>query len=189
MQRFILTTILGLALAAPAAAQDAAEATEGTVIAVVQAESGEDAAHRLELAERYVELAQGDSLAEMAQTFIDEMMAADTQSPAEHREWFRVNVPREMVSLMTGIIEGLVPIYAERLTVEELTALIAFYETPLGQSIARKEVQIGMDQGMAVEAAVMQFQVELLRKFCTEFDCSEPAASGPRPDKQGVQRN
>ena len=190
MKRFILTTILGLALTTTAAAQEPEVVmTEEPLLLVVEAEPDEDAARRLELAEQYVQLSQGDSLAEMAQTFIDEMMAADTQSPAEHREWFRVNVPREMVSLMTGIIEGLVPIYAERLTVEELTALIAFYETPLGQSIARKEVQIGMDQGMAVEAAVMQFQVELLRKFCTEFDCSEPAASGPRPDKQGVQRN
>jgi len=189
MKRLILTTILGLALTTTAAAQEAQGETTDEPRLTVQVAPDDDSARRLELAERYVELAQGDSLAEMAQTFIDEMMAADTQSPAEHREWFRVNVPREMVSLMTGIIDGLVPIYAERLTVEELTALIAFYETPLGQSIARKEVQIGMDQGMAVEAAVMQFQVELLRKFCTEFDCSEPAASGPRPDKQGVQRN
>ena len=189
MQRFILTTILGLALAAPAAAQDAAEATEGTVIAVVQAESGEDAAHRLELAERYLELAQGDSLAELAQTYIDEMLAADTQSPAEHREWFRINLPREMTSLMTNLVDGLVPVYADRFTAEELAALVAFHETPLGRSIAQKQVEIGMDQALAMEVAVLQFQADLMRKFCTEFDCSEPAASGPRPDKQGVQRN
>ncbi|MFT4955351.1 MAG: hypothetical protein ACI8U3_001739 [Brevundimonas sp.] len=190
MKRLILTTILGLALTTTAAAQEPeVEMTEEPLILVVPAAPDDDAARRLELAERYVELSQGDSLADMAQTYIDELLAADTQSEAAHREWFRVNLPREMTNLMTAIMDGLVPVFAERLTVEELTALVDFYETPLGRSIAQKQVEIGMDQGMAMEAAVLQFQLDLMRKFCTEFDCSEAAASGPRPDKQGVQRN
>ncbi|MFN3816214.1 DUF2059 domain-containing protein [Brevundimonas sp.] len=181
--RFILTIILGLALTTTAAAQEA----DAPQTMVIPAE--DDAVVRRELAERYVELAQGDSLAEMAQAFVDGLIDADTQSLPEHREWFRTNVPREMANLMILVMDGLIPIYAERLTAEELMALITFYETPLGQSIARKEMQIGMDQSMAVEVAVMQFQVDLMRKFCTAFDCTEPAASGPRPDKRGVQRN
>lgn len=187
--RFILITILGLALTTTAAAQEpGAETTEEPLLLVVQA-APDDEARRLELAERFVELSQGDSLADLAQTYIDQLLAADTQSEAEHREWFRVNLPREMTNLMTGIMDSLVPVFAERLTVEELTALVEFYETPLGRSIAQKQVEIGMDQGAAMEAAVLQFQVDLMRKFCTEFDCSEPTASGPRPDKQGVRRN
>ena len=190
MTRFILITILGLALTTTAAAQEPEVViTEEPLLLVVEAEPDEDAARRLELAEQYVQLSQGDSLADMAQTYIDELLAADTQSPAEHREWFRVNLPREMTGLMTGIMDSLVPVYADRLTVEELTALVEFYETPLGRSISQKQVEIGMDQGVAMETAILQFQVDLMRKFCTAFDCSEPAASGPRPDKQGVQRN
>jgi uncharacterized protein len=190
VMRFILITILGLALTTTAAAQESgAEATEEPLLLVVQAAPDDEAARRLELAERFVELSQGESLADLAQTYIDQLLAADTQSEAEHREWFRVNLPREMTNLMTGIMDSLVPVFAERLTVEELTALVEFYETPLGRSIAQKQVEIGMDQGAAMEAAVLQFQVDLMRKFCTEFDCSEPTASGPRPDKQGVRRN
>ena len=185
MKRLILTTILGLALTTTAYAQ---EAPEESLVTAVPAQD-DDAARRLELAERYVELSQGDSLADMARTYIDEMLAAETQFEAAHREWFRVNLPREMTSLMTGIMDSLVPVYADRLTVEELTALVEFYETPLGRSISQKQVEIGMDQGVAMETAILQFQVDLMRKFCTAFDCSEPAASGPRPDKQGVQRN
>lgn len=184
MKRLILTTILGLALTTTAYAQ---EAPEQALLTAVPA--ADEATVRRELAERYLELAQGDSLADLAQAYIDQLLAADTQSPAEHREWFRVNLPREMTNLMATLIDGMVPAYADRFTVEELTALVAFHETPLGRSIAQKQVEVGMDQGLAMEAAVLRFEADLMRKFCTAFDCSEPTASGPRPDKQGVRRN
>ena len=187
MKRLMLATavclaITGTATARQAESQEAPPQTEsGTqepsaslddMLAAAPAE--DEAVVRLRLAERYAELSQGDSIAELSRNFVDQMLAQETQATDEQRAWFRDNLPREMASLASSLMERLAPIFAERLTIEELEALIAFYETPMGQSIVRKQVQIGMEQGVAMEMAILQFQIEMMQKFCTAFDCGAP---------------
>ena len=75
---------------------------------------------------------------------------------------------------------------AARFTEAELNALIAFYDGPMGQDIARKQMELGGSLGEAMQTFQVSFLTELMTKFCGEFDCEgqevkgAPSAKAPR---------
>ncbi|WP_312146857.1 DUF2059 domain-containing protein [Brevundimonas sp.] len=76
--------------------------------------------------------------------------------------------------------------YAELFTEAELTAMIAFYETPLGQNVARKQLEVSVELEPAMLKFQEDFMTEIMTKFCGQFDCEdevakEPSATKPNP--------
>ena len=154
MIRRLILILLTLALfAAPATAQDA------------------DAARREQLAERLIEVSQGDNLTKSIATQVQARLAEMEDAEPEHRAWMRANMPRLLQRMADQMLPRLADLYAATFSLEELEAQIAFYETPHGRSIANKGVALGMAQGQIIQEAGQAFVVDLMTKFCAEFEC------------------
>jgi hypothetical protein len=128
-------------------------------------------AERTVLAERYIRLSMGDDLRPMVESVIEEQLAASGDLTPEQRSWFRANVPVFFDAFMNRLIDLLAPRYAASMTEEELAAGIAFYSSPLGRSLARKQValQIGMEEDVYEAAESMSAEIDA--KYCAAFDC------------------
>ncbi|HEV7228914.1 DUF2059 domain-containing protein [Brevundimonas sp.] len=133
-----------------------------------------DLADRTALAERYIRLSMGDDLRPMIEGVIEEQLAADDGMTPEQRAWYRANVPVFFDAFMNRLIDLLAPRYAASMTDEELNAGIAFYSSPLGRSLARKQValQVDMDEHFYEAAETMSAEIEA--KYCAAFACDAP---------------
>lgn len=160
MIRRLILIVLTLALfGAPAAAQEA------------------DAARREQLAQRLIEVSQGDSLAKAIESQVQARLGELEGAEPEHLAWMRANMPRLLQRMAEQMLPRLADLYARTYTVEELQAQIALYEGPHGRSIANKGVALGMAQGEIIEEAGQAFVVDLMTKFCAEFACGTAETS------------
>lgn len=150
----VLTAALLLS-AAPAVAQDAG------------------LARRHALAERYVELVQTDSLGKIVSGVMEEALASEGDMPDDMRAFMREQLPIYLLRMVEQMMTDMTPIYARTYTEEELRALIAFYDTPLGQSIARKDIELGVETNEIMERALLQMMTEFQTKFCAAFECPD----------------
>lgn len=190
MRRLILAAAACLVMTGAAAAQEdeSLEAQRGPAEAPVSlddmlaaAPAEDEAVMRRRLAERYVELSEGEGFAELMDTISEGIMALLPDMPADEQAWFRRNLPLEMTAFGEMLIAQMIPLVAELMTIEEMEALIAFYETPLGRSIATKQMQMGAQMGVMMEFAQIEFQMQFLQKYCEAFDCTGRGADVARP--------
>ncbi|MFW2342632.1 DUF2059 domain-containing protein [Brevundimonas sp.] len=149
-----LAVCLGLFMAAPALAQDEA----GLV-------------RRTEMAERYMRLSIGDDLRPIVESMVEETLAIQPDLTPEQRAWFQTNIPVFYDDFMESLIADIAPRYAAVLTEEELAAGIAFYGSPIGRSLARKQTMLQMDIETDIYGAIMAMQAEIDTKYCATFDC------------------
>jgi hypothetical protein len=156
-----LIVVLALALTAFLASPEIASAQD------------RDLLRRTELAERYIRLSFGDDLRPMIEAVIEEQLAADGSMTPEERTWYRNNMPIFFDQFMTELIDLMAPRYAAIMTDEELNAGIDFFGSPLGRSLARKEVslQVGMEE--EVYAAAEAMVVDMETKYCAAFTCPD----------------
>lgn len=140
------------------------------VAPVASAQDSAAQARSLALAERYLELSVGSGLSELMEQQFTEAFAK-SEAPAEERDW----MTRQMTLTMTNVLnltladlrDDVVGLYTD----EELTALIAFYDSDMGRSIANKnmELSIAMQEAMVphLTTAITRFG----EKYCAEFGC------------------
>jgi hypothetical protein len=162
--RFVVmaTVVLAMGLAVPAAAQDRATA------------------HRLELAQRLVELSNGDSFEKLVEQQIQAQMAELGDAPSPEADWMQANVPQMAMQMIHRMMPELAALYADIFSEAELQAQITLYESPVGRSIANKSVQLGMRQQAILAEAMAAYMQEFASKFCARFDCSAAAAGKAR---------
>ncbi|SPU45723.1 DUF2059 domain-containing protein [Brevundimonas diminuta] len=159
------------------------------LLAAVPAAQAQQAApdRRLALAERYVELSIV-GLDKMVHETITRQLEQDSVGmPAEHTQWFRANAAVILQPHLQRMIDAMKQDYAENFTEEELVALVGFYETPIGRDIARKQMDIGVEEGLRMVEFETAFSQDLLTKYCGAFDCeamAQQAAGAAKPSKR-----
>jgi hypothetical protein len=132
-------------------------------------------ARQLELSRRYVQVMQSDQLEQVIRTMLmsDPGMDADGM-PAEDRQ-FLIDLAAELVTdLMPTMMEQLIPVYAEVFTEAELEALVAFYDTDMGRSIARKTVESLPEVNAAMMTVMPQILDKMIVRMCERYGC-DPA--------------
>jgi hypothetical protein len=157
--RILTVLALGLSLlaAAPAVAQDAA--------------GNADAARRLALAAQYIELSQGPNLRKTVQGHFEEAFAK-TEMPAEQRAWLTENTTEVFDTAMEATFADMTDDVAEIYTLEELEALIAFHDTPLGRSISAKSFEMGIRMQAVMMPHLTVAFTQLGEKYCARFGCA-----------------
>ncbi|WP_339930359.1 DUF2059 domain-containing protein [uncultured Brevundimonas sp.] len=160
--RVLIALVLALGLTTPAMAQDAPDADQRA------------------LAQRLIDLSTGSSLEKMIEQQADLAMAAMGDLPTAEAAWVRTNMPRMMRGMVDTMLADMVGAYAEIFSEAELEAQIAFYETPLGPSIANKALQLGVRQQAILGEVLQRYMTEFALKYCAEFDCSGAAAAKTR---------
>lgn len=155
--RILMVLALGLSMfaAAPAMARD-----------------GDDE-QRLALAEQYLELTQGPNLKKTVESYFAEVFAK-SEAPVEQRAWLTENMSAVFEVAMDATFADLTDDVAEIYTVEELEAMIAFFDTPMGRSITIKSFDFGVRMQAVMMPHLTTAFAQLGEKYCARFECGTP---------------
>lgn len=91
------------------------------------------------------------------------MAMVKQQAPAAPQKFWD-ELEKTMVTMYDQIIKGMIPVYQKYLTIEDIRAIIDFYETPVGKKLAESNTKI------AVEAMPIAQQIaqQTMQKFMEE---------------------
>lgn len=134
----------------------------------------------LELAGRYLELTQGGDLLKQMRGQI-EAGYGESGLPAEQGAWMAEHFSVMFSEVAAAAILELRDDVADSFTVPELEGAIAFYGSPIGRSVVRKQVDMNVEIQQVMMPLLMPRMGELMEKFCLRFDC---AALGDAAAKQ-----
>ena len=118
-----------------------------------------------------------DGLSKALQRVVDTQLA-NSALPEEQTRWMAANMAGIMEPHLATMIDQTESLYAERLSLEQLTALVDFYDTRQGREIASLQFDLSAEVGAQMGPMMEAYLAELVTKFCAEFECSGPA-SGP----------
>lgn len=128
-------------------------------------------ARQLELTRRYIDLTMTDQFEDVIAEMIGDEASRDPTLPEEDRR-FLVELTTELATdLIPQMIAEMVPVYAAAFTEAELEALVAFYETEMGRSIATKSVQVMPEANRAVMSVVPQMLDKMAARMCQHYGC------------------
>lgn len=84
-----------------------------------------------------------------------------------------------MAEIMPVYMDRMYEAYAGILTEDELTQLVAFYESPLGQSVVKKTPQLSSKATEAMIPLMPEIQSRIEKKICAKVDCKAAAKAQP----------
>lgn len=158
----------------------AALAVAAMPTAPIAAETAEQSAtvpspRRMELARRYLGLMMTDQFESIIHQMLGDEFANDSQMqglPDADRR-FILSLAAEMTTDMVPLmITEMIPVYAATFTEEELGAMVAFFNTPLGRSIVIKSVEVMPEANRAVMTVVPQMLEKMATRMCQHYGCT-----------------
>lgn len=182
-----------LSVAAPLRAQEAAPATEAPALEAAPAETtpetaAEEVEEALEEAVEETPLLEADEESrELAARYLglpaiqemndqlyggnalDSMLSMQEGLPQEVRAAMSRILREEFAKLRPGLEAAMVETAAQTFTKEELEALIAFYETPEGASVARKTAPFSQRVFANFGEGMEEFQQTVVRRLMEEL--------------------
>ena len=82
----------------------------------------------------------------LRESLLEQMANLPADVPATEAAWLRKTLSELVVVHTRSLIGRLEQLYADRFSLEELSTLIAFRDTPMGQAISRKELRCNIHQ-------------------------------------------
>jgi hypothetical protein len=162
-----------LVQASPSAAQTRPEAAEPAEFEV-----------KADLVRRYFVVIQFEKLMTVSMESLMGSMMGNTALPEDKVALMREAALEAYEVILPQMIEANVAIYAEAFTVEELEGLVAFYESPIGQSVMVKSVMLSRGAGEVFERFQPLIQEEMRRQLCVRIDCPADAMPLRAPAKR-----
>lgn len=143
----------------------------------VAAQTPPDAARQnhLDLAGHYLELTQGGEFVKQMRRQIEDSYGG-TDLPPDQRDWLVDSMTVMLEEVMAETIVELRDDVADAFTLEELETAIAFYGSPTGRSVLRKQAELNAELQAVVMRLMLPRFTDLMEKYCLRFDC--PAAGG-----------
>lgn len=137
------------------------------------ADARSDEAARLALANKFVMLIQGEEMTTAMGQMVESMIPeSDEDLSASDAAAIREVVVDMTQAMMPRMFEAMAPVYADIFTLEELRAMVAFYESDVGQNLLVKSVQ-AMPR---LNAAAMSVMPEMLAgmgdAMCSRLKCT-----------------
>jgi hypothetical protein len=140
---------------------------------------------KAELVRRYFVVIQFEKLMSVSMESMMDTMLAGTNIPDDKYELVRDSVLEAYEAVLPEMIEANVAMYAEAFTREELEGLVAFYESPIGQSLMVKSVMLSRNSGEVLARFQPIMEAETLRRLCARMACPAPVAA---PRETGKRR-
>ena len=170
--RFCLVLLAGLSFTTGAMAQSKPAPAESA--------ADQPSAHQLALSRRYMELSQSDQLEDALRGIImaQASVAPTNRVPDEDRLFIADLTTELLTELMPEMMDRVVPVYARGFSEVELTALIAFYETDLGQSIITKTYAMMPEMTQAMAAVMPRMMDKMAVRMCARYGCDPAAVRG-----------
>ncbi|MDQ3124732.1 MAG: DUF2059 domain-containing protein [Pseudomonadota bacterium] len=150
----------------------------------VLAQTAPDAARQnhLDLAEQYLELTQGGDLVKEMRRQIEDGYD-DTDVPPEQRAWLVNSMTGMFAEVMALTIVELRDDVADSFTVQELESAIAFYQSPVGQSVVRNQVDLNAELQDVMMRLLVPRITDLMEKYCLRFDCTAMSEAAAKRDE------
>lgn len=164
------TICLAVALATATLSSGAAVAQQSQRVAPAA-----PSARKIELTRQYIGLMLTDQFEDAIRQMIMDEAASDSsfRDLPEADRRFVIDLTAELTTQMVPqMIEEMVPVYAAAFTEEELEALVAFYGTEMGRSIAHKNVQVMPEASRAVMKVVPQMMNKMAARLCQHYGCT-----------------
>lgn len=149
----------------------------------VLAQTAPDAARRnhLDLAAQYLELTQGGDLVKQMRRQIEDGYG-DAELPPEQRAWLVDSMTDMFADVMAQTIVELRDDVADSFTVQELEAAIAFYDSPIGRSVVRNQVDLNAELQEMMMRLLIPRVTDLMEKYCLRFDCTAVGDAAAKRD-------
>lgn len=129
-------------------------------------------ARALDLSRRYFKAMRMDESMSNILDSLDPLMTSD--DGAEDSEVMRQSTREALDAAMPAYIERMVPVFAASYTEEELEALVAFYESPLGQSVVAKSRGMGGASSEAMKDLLPTILDDAEKRYCARMECEAP---------------
>lgn len=143
--------------------------------AVAQQASASETAAKEALVRRYFAVAQLEKITNGMLEAMIEPMLAQSRIPEDKHDLFRQTMQETFAAVMPQMMEAYVVQYTEAFTLEELQQLVAFYESPVGQSIMTKTVLLSREAGAMMERFQPIMHREMMTRLCARIDCGASA--------------
>ena len=130
---------------------------------------------RTELARQYLNLLMTDQFEGVVRQMLGTEFQNDSEIQAlpEADRRIMLDLTAELTTEMVPqMIAEMVPVYAATFTEEELSALVAFYGSPLGRSIADKSIEVMPEADRAIMSVVPRMLEKLATRMCQHYGCS-----------------
>jgi hypothetical protein len=158
-------------IACVAAAVIGLAATGQPVRAEEPAQAAAPSARQLALTRQYIDLMLSDQFEDVIREMVGDEPAMDNSLPEDERR-FLMDLTAELVTdMLPQMIEEMTPVYAAAFTEHELEALVAFYDTEMGRSIAAKNVLVMPEVNRAVMSVVPQMLDKMAARMCQHYGC------------------
>jgi hypothetical protein len=175
-------TLLLLLLVVALTAAWARQATEGAAATKEDVEKLFSTLHIRQQMQNVMELSAKQS-ARMAHDALKKKMPEVTQKDLD-----RVNaiVDRTLKRFdINGMIDDMVPVYQQHLTKADVSAMIAFYETPTGQKVLREQPAMMAEAMKAVQPRMEKMMNEIM----DDADKMAKEATGTAPKPANTDKN
>lgn len=127
---------------------------------------------QMSLTRQYIGLMLTDQFEDVIREMIGDEAAMDSSLPDADRR-FLIDLTAELATdMIPQMIEEMVPVYAAAFTEAELEALVAFYDTEMGRSIAAKNVLVMPEANRAVMSVVPQMLDKMAARMCQHYGCA-----------------
>ena len=127
------------------------------------------------LARQYLDLLLTDQFEGVIHQMLGAELANDSamQALPEDERRLIIDLTAELTAdMVPQMISQMVPVYAATFTEEELTALVAFYDTPMGRSIATKSIEVMPEADRAILSVLPQMLEKMASRMCQHYGCT-----------------
>ena len=131
----------------------------------------DDLTQRRELTRQYMELVNLTRMLDAMAGSMSASMNLGSNVPPEVAAAMRESITESMSAIGPRLVEEMVDVYARKLTTEELTALVAFYGSPVGRSVTVKTEQLMTETGPLMQKYTPVMQREMLTRLCGKVEC------------------
>ncbi len=80
---------------------------------------------------------------------------------------------------MPKMIDAMIPVYADTFSVEELTKMDEFYESPVGQSITAKIPVATQKMLPTIMPIIPEMQADMMKRLCSKMACPTQKSDKP----------
>ncbi len=136
-------------------------------------------ARAMDLSKRYFKAMRLEDTLGKALDNIDPMLlVGDGEDDPEQAEAMRSATKQALDAAMPKYIEKMTPLLASAYSEEELAALVAFYESPVGQSVVAKSRDVGGISSQAMKDLLPAIMDDAMDRYCEQMSCEDQGFAG-----------
>ncbi|MDO9335115.1 MAG: DUF2059 domain-containing protein [Caulobacteraceae bacterium] len=132
-------------------------------------------AHAMDLARRYFEAMDFEDMMTSIYENMD-MMAAlsegDEDQSGLDRKAMGEATKEAIIALTPKMVDAMIPVVAATFTEPELEAMVAFYESDVGQSVVAKSAAMNAPMMQAVMGLMPDYMSDIIDRYCSKTSCS-----------------